>query len=262
MPLLNWQSGRTIGTWFSEYLVKSKVAYFEAKLAFQLHAARAFESHGIVVPYNANTRIEEDLRKLPRIRDRTHLFFGQWSVRKDGGIRDTLTALDWSRYSLPSHVVGGEFMAFTGTNRTRVVEEYATLAMSSRFCLNPRGDTRTSRRFADSVLAGCIPVIISDGIQLPFSAVIPWKDIAYFVPEKSLSKSRAFDMLAATPVSELQQRQNLLLAYASLLRYGNGRRPSVAFHCSYALEAMLLQAQQLFGSKKGMSLESRGAHPV
>ncbi|CAI7908338.1 unnamed protein product, partial [Closterium sp. NIES-53] len=58
----------------------------------------------------------------------------------------------------------------------------------SLFCLCPLGWAPWSPRLVESVFFGCIPVIVADNIVLPFSDVIPWREIAVFVPEKDVPK--------------------------------------------------------------------------
>ena len=58
----------------------------------------------------------------------------------------------------------------------------------SLFCLCPLGWAPWSPRLVESVFFGCIPVIIADDIVLPFSDVIPWREIAVFVPEEDVPK--------------------------------------------------------------------------
>jgi len=53
-------------------------------------------------------------------------------------------------------------------------DEYVTDLLRSRFCLHLQGDTTTSRRLFDAIAAGCIPVIIADGVNLPFSNQLDW----------------------------------------------------------------------------------------
>lgn len=52
---------------------------------------------------------------------------------------------------------------------------------TSKFCLNPAGDTPSACRLFDSIVSLCIPVIVSDNIELPFEDVIDYKRIAIFV---------------------------------------------------------------------------------
>lgn len=56
----------------------------------------------------------------------------------------------------------------------------------SVFCLCPLGWAPWSPRIVESLVFGCIPVIIADDIVLPFADAIPWADIAVFVPEKDV----------------------------------------------------------------------------
>ncbi|XP_020574533.1 probable arabinosyltransferase ARAD1 isoform X3 [Phalaenopsis equestris] len=52
---------------------------------------------------------------------------------------------------------------------------------SSDFCLHPAGDTPTSCRLFDAVLSLCIPVIVSDYIELPFEGMVDYSEFAVFV---------------------------------------------------------------------------------
>ncbi|RAL38704.1 unnamed protein product [Cuscuta campestris] len=56
----------------------------------------------------------------------------------------------------------------------------------SIFCLCPLGWAPWSPRLVESVVFGCIPVIIADEIVLPFADAIPWEDIGVFVEEKDV----------------------------------------------------------------------------
>ncbi|KAL3687747.1 hypothetical protein R1sor_014056 [Riccia sorocarpa] len=89
---------------------------------------------------------------------------------------------------------------------------------ASRFCGVLPGDG-WSGRMEDSILHGCIPVIIQDGIQLPFENVLNYDEFAIRVPEdklphlitilRNVSESRIDSMLAA--VKDVRPR----FAYAS-----------------------------------------------
>lgn len=59
---------------------------------------------------------------------------------------------------------------------------------ASKFCLNPAGDTPSACRLFDSIVSLCIPVIISDSIELPFEDVIDYTKIAIFVDTTSALK--------------------------------------------------------------------------
>ena len=59
---------------------------------------------------------------------------------------------------------------------------------TSKFCLNPAGDTSTSCRLFDSIVSLCVPVIVSDTIELPFEDTIDYRKIAIFVESSSAVK--------------------------------------------------------------------------
>ncbi|GFP81330.1 probable arabinosyltransferase arad1 [Phtheirospermum japonicum] len=52
---------------------------------------------------------------------------------------------------------------------------------TSEFCLHPAGDTPTSCRLFDAIQSLCIPVIVSDNIELPFEGTVDYSDFSIFV---------------------------------------------------------------------------------
>ncbi|KAK2457815.1 putative arabinosyltransferase ARAD1 [Trifolium repens] len=51
----------------------------------------------------------------------------------------------------------------------------------SEFCLHPAGDTPTSCRLFDAIQSLCIPVIVSDNIELPFEGMVDYTEFSVFV---------------------------------------------------------------------------------
>ena len=47
----------------------------------------------------------------------------------------------------------------------------------SLFCLSPAGDTPSSARLFDAIVSGCIPVIISDEVELPFEGILDYREV-------------------------------------------------------------------------------------
>ncbi|KAJ6686562.1 EXOSTOSIN FAMILY-LIKE PROTEIN [Salix purpurea] len=58
-----------------------------------------------------------------------------------------------------------------GTYRGNGIRKAAQGMASSKFCLNIAGDTPSSNRLFDAIASRCVPVIISDDIELPFEDV-------------------------------------------------------------------------------------------
>jgi hypothetical protein len=60
--------------------------------------------------------------------------------------------------------------------------ELATQGMrASKFCLNIAGDTPSSNRLFDSIVSHCVPVIISDEIELPFEDILDYSKFCVIV---------------------------------------------------------------------------------
>ena len=52
---------------------------------------------------------------------------------------------------------------------------------ASKFCLNIAGDTPSSNRLFDAIASHCVPVIISDDIELPFEDILDYSEFCVFV---------------------------------------------------------------------------------
>ena len=53
------------------------------------------------------------------------------------------------------------------------------LVIRSIFCLSPAGDTPSSARLFDAIVSGCIPVIVSDELELPFEGIIDYRKVGF-----------------------------------------------------------------------------------
>ncbi|KAJ9540414.1 hypothetical protein OSB04_026920 [Centaurea solstitialis] len=83
---------------------------------------------------------------------------------------------------------------------------YMSEIVRSVFCLCPLGWAPWSPRLVESVALGCVPVIIADGIRLPFGNAVPWSEISLTVPEKDVGKlGRILEHVAATNLSSIQR---------------------------------------------------------
>jgi len=59
---------------------------------------------------------------------------------------------------------------------------------TSKFCLHPAGDTPSACRLFDAIVSLCIPVIVSDSIELPFEDTLDYRKFAVFVETTSAIK--------------------------------------------------------------------------
>ncbi|KAH0723478.1 hypothetical protein KY285_006027 [Solanum tuberosum] len=103
----------------------------------------------------------------------TLLYFQGAIYRKDGGsIRQELFYMLKDEkdvhFSFGSILKGGVKQATDGMH-------------SSKFCLNIAGDTPSSNRLFDAIASHCVPVIISDEIELPYEDVLDYSEFCIFV---------------------------------------------------------------------------------
>uniref|UniRef100_A0A804KHG3 Exostosin GT47 domain-containing protein n=1 Tax=Musa acuminata subsp. malaccensis TaxID=214687 RepID=A0A804KHG3_MUSAM len=67
---------------------------------------------------------------------------------------------------------------------------------SSKFCLNIAGDTPSSNRLFDAIVSHCVPIVISDDIELPFEDILDYSDFCIFVrPSDAVKKGFLLDLL-------------------------------------------------------------------
>ncbi|PIA53267.1 hypothetical protein AQUCO_00900090v1 [Aquilegia coerulea] len=106
--------------------------------------------------------------------DRPTLLYFQGAIyRKDGGI------IRQELYYLLKDEKDVHF-SFGSIQKGGIRE--ATKGMhSSKFCLNIAGDTPSSNRLFDAIASHCVPVIISDEIELPYEDILNYSEFSISV---------------------------------------------------------------------------------
>ncbi|KAM7288910.1 exostosin-1b [Ixodes scapularis] len=89
--------------------------------------------------------------------------------------------------------------------------EYGSLMENATFCLVPRGRRLGSFRFLEALQAGCVPVLLANGWELPLAEVVHWGRAALRGDERLLLQVP--DTLRSLPrsrVHQLRQQSQLL----------------------------------------------------
>lgn len=124
----------------------------------------------VIVPYTHLLPVLHLSEDQPR---HTLLYFKGAKHRHRGGIvREKL----WDLLVNEPRVVMEEGFP-NATGREQSIKGMRT----SEFCLHPAGDTPTSCRLFDAIQSLCIPVIISDHIELPFEGMVDYLDFSVVV---------------------------------------------------------------------------------
>lgn len=126
----------------------------------------------IIAPYmhlvNTNGNDSAPFEERPIL-----VFFQGAIYRKDGGI---------IRQELYYLLKDEKDVYFTfGSTRRNGINKAGQGMSSSKFCLHIAGDTPSSNRLFDAIASHCVPVIISDEIELPFEDVLDYSEFCIFV---------------------------------------------------------------------------------
>ncbi|CAI5942278.1 unnamed protein product [Closterium sp. NIES-65] len=134
----------------------------------------------VVVPYvhrvsTYSPKDEDDDRRRGVHGNRTTLLFFMGNrYRKDGGaVRDAL---------FKSLEQEADMILREGTPTVEGRRATRAGMRTSQFCLHPAGDTPSACRMFDAIVNLCVPVVVSDDIELPFEDVLDYREFAVFVP--------------------------------------------------------------------------------
>ena len=118
--------------------------------------------------------------------------------------------------------------------------------LHSTFCLVPSGDTASSRRLFDAMLAGCIPVFVGVRYDRPFEDIIPYDSFSIHLDnDKYLSgeHQQEVDKLWNITEGEIDSRRNEM---AKHIRYVDWRNGNSTFEA--ILRGMMAQNESTRGS--------------
>lgn len=93
------------------------------------------------------------------------------------------------------------------------IEDYHALMGRSRFCLAPRGITPWTIHLFVAMLAGCIPVILSDDLEAPFQQ-LDWPSFSIKWPMRKTAE--LFEYLKSLPedlVLRMKQQVDTVSCY-------------------------------------------------
>ncbi|XVF56778.1 hypothetical protein PTKIN_Ptkin06aG0147300 [Pterospermum kingtungense] len=113
---------------------------------------------------------------------KTLLYFQGAIYRKDGG---------FARQELYYLLRGEKDVHFSfGSVQKDGVKKASQGMHSSKFCLNIAGDTPSSNRLFDAIASHCVPVIISDEIELPYEDVLDYSEFCIFIRTSDALKGK------------------------------------------------------------------------
>ncbi|KAK9160212.1 hypothetical protein Syun_006553 [Stephania yunnanensis] len=94
-------------------------------------------------------------------------------------------------------------LKFSGPDKLGRMEYFQHLR-NAKFCLAPRGESSWTLRFFESYFVECVPVILSDQVELPFQNVIDYTQISIKWPSTSVGP-QLLDYLESIPDKEIEK---------------------------------------------------------
>ncbi|GLJ50553.1 hypothetical protein SUGI_1077050 [Cryptomeria japonica] len=97
---------------------------------------------------------------------------------------------------------------------------------SSMFCLSPAGDTPSSARLFDAIVSGCIPVIVSDELELPFEGILDYRKVALFVSSHdALEPGWLIDYLHGIKPNQVKEMRSDLAKFSKHFQFSSPAQP-------------------------------------
>ncbi|CAL5072100.1 unnamed protein product [Urochloa decumbens] len=162
------------------------------------------------------------------------LFFMGNRYRKEGGkVRDALFQI----------LENEADVTIKHGAQSRESRRAATRGMhSSKFCLHPAGDTPSACRLFDALVSLCVPVIVSDYIELPFEDVIDYNNIAIFVEtSKAVQPGYLTSMLRRVSSERILEYQTEIKKVKRFFEYEDPNGPVNEIWRQVSLKAPLIK---------------------
>ncbi|GMN19337.1 hypothetical protein TIFTF001_050917 [Ficus carica] len=180
---------------------------------------QVFLEKDLILPYVPNVELC-DAKCMTEIEStRTTILFFRGRLKRNAGgkIRAKLVAeLTGAKDVVIEEGSAGEAGKVAAQNGMR----------KSIFCLSPAGDTPSSARLFDAIVSGCIPVIVSDELELPFEGILDYRKIAIFVSSSdAVQPGWLLNFLKSISRSQISKMQQNLAEYSRHFIYSSPAQP-------------------------------------
>ncbi|XP_010532309.1 PREDICTED: probable arabinosyltransferase ARAD1 [Tarenaya hassleriana] len=138
-----------------------------------------------------------------------------------------------------------------GTVKGNGINEASKGMASSKFCLNIAGDTPSSNRLFDSIVSHCVPVIISDDIELPFEDVLDYSRFSMFVhASDAVKKGYLVNLLRGITRDQWTEKWERLKQVVGYFEYRFPSRPGDAVDMIWASVSRKLSSVRFDAHRK------------
>jgi hypothetical protein len=185
------------------------------------HVANVIDKD-VVAPYKHVIPSYLDHDRNTSFHDRTTLLFFQGAlVTKEGGI------IRQKLYEILKEEPGVHFE--TGNTQSNGFHSATQGMRLSKFCLHLAGDMPSSNHLFDAIASHCVPVVISDKIELPFEEQLDYTEFCLFVKSTdAVQKGFVVELLRSVHRTEWTKMWNRLHQVDLHFRYQHPTQPDDA----------------------------------
>jgi hypothetical protein len=186
-------------------------------------SAHAIHSYHIHIPYAHreslfNWRSKSEIEMMNPMRARPYIAFFMGSLGKATHTKTRLVVAETM-----SRLQKGLFVDIA-SNSSNTLQGYMHNVFEATFCPCPLGDSDDTKRIYTSILGGCIPIIASDWLMLPFEGFLDWSTFSIIVPESVIGET-ILSLLSIDQSRIIELRKGLLCVREHFMYNEDGSRP-------------------------------------
>ncbi|KAG5555240.1 hypothetical protein RHGRI_012693 [Rhododendron griersonianum] len=173
----------------------------------------------LILPYVPNVHLCDPKCLSESETNRKTLLFFRGRLKRNAGGK--------IRSKLGAELSGAEGVQIEEGTAGEAGKEAAEDGMrKSIFCLSPACDTLSSARLFDAIVSGCIPVIVSDELELPFEGILDYRKIALFVSSSdAVQPGWLLTFLRSISPSQIREMRTNLAKYSRHFLYSHPAQP-------------------------------------
>ncbi|KAK6926168.1 Exostosin, GT47 domain [Dillenia turbinata] len=180
---------------------------------------QVFLEKDLILPYVANVDLCDASCLLESKSKRNTLLFFRGRLKRNAGGK--------IRAKLVTELSGAKDVVIEeGTAREGGKEAAQRGMRRSLFCLSPAGDTPSSARLFDAIVSGCIPVMVSDELELPFEGILDYRKMVLFVSTSdAVQPGWLLNFLRSVSPAQIKELQLNLAKYSRHFLYSHPAQP-------------------------------------
>jgi Exostosin family len=196
-----------------------RIDFHENKNAFAVHSRHVHIPYGHRLPFfTYRSQSELELLNPHRKRPLIAFFMGSRGKASFSSTRSEIV-------EAMSGLQNSSFVDLAGN--TAPLKLHMKDVYEATFCPCPLGDSDDTKRIFSAILGGCIPIIASDWIVLPFEGILDWSKFSIIVPQATI-RNTILSLNSIDSSQIIKLRQGILCVRDHFLFNEEGSKPGDA----------------------------------